>query len=241
MAHIAVLDDDAAFRSSVCALLAGKGHKASPYPTAGRFLDALQKRRHDLLIVDGDLPGMNGRELVRVLKRNPETKGLPVIILSAAQTRPEDMVRGLNDGADEYMAKPVNKELFAARVASLLRRSASPGGGAAEEDVLAVGDLRMGLSERTVSLGNGQPIELTRLEFDVLEYFLRNPGRVLTRGVLLQTVWKQPPGITTRTVDKHVESLRRKLGAFGRSLQTVVNVGYVFRHAAASKAAAKEQ
>jgi two-component system OmpR family response regulator len=170
---------------------------------------------------------MDGREVVRVLRRNPETRSLPIIMVSGVEKEPSHVVQGLNDGADEYLTKPVQGDPLLARLASLLRR-ASSNGGTEREEIWSVGRLTLRPEQRTASL-DGDAIELTRLEFDVLAFFVRHPNRVLTRQMLLQEVWQQPPGLATRTVDKHIENVRKKLGKLGERIETVINVGYAFR------------
>lgn len=221
------MDDDAAFCTTLSRLLEGRGYKVAAYDTAGRFLDSLLRERPSLLVLDVGIPGMNGFELVRVLRRNPNTRQLPVIMVSDTKAPSSDVVQGFNDGADEFFAKPFAADLFLARVQALLRRSV--GGAETPAEMLTAGPIRMNLEDRSVLNNSSGPVSLTRLEFDLLEYFMRHPNRVLTRSILLQAVWKNPPDLTTRTVDKHVESLRKKIGSFGRSLKTVVSVGYVFK------------
>jgi DNA-binding response OmpR family regulator len=227
MARVAVLDDDEEFREFLEKLLERGGHQSASYASAGRFLDDVYKKKLDLLIVDARLPGMDGREVVRVLRRNPETRGLPIIMVSGVEKEPAHVVQGLNDGADEYLTKPISGDSLLARLASLLRRVGS-NGGMERAEVWSVGPLTLRPDERIATL-DGDSIELTRLEFDVLVFFIRHPNRVLTRQMLLQEVWQQPPGLATRTVDKHIENVRKKLGKLGERIETVINVGYAFR------------
>lgn len=226
MRTVAVLDDDASFTELIVELLQQKGYKAVPFASAGKLLDGLPKLSPDLLIMDVHMPGMDGRDILRLLRANAATKRLPVVLVSGAAVDTAEIVLGLKEGADEYLTKPLDAALFFVRIDNLLRRA---GGAAAEgSETLVSGPLRLDLAARAASV-DGALVDLTRMEFDVLEYFLRHPSRVLTRGLLLQEVWKQPPSLNTRTVDKHVEKLRKKLGDFGSRFETVVNMGYVFK------------
>ncbi len=226
-ASVAVLDDDPEFCEFLNQLLSSQGYKVTSYASAGKLLDGIVKSKPSLVVLDVNLPGMNGLELLRVIKRNPETSRVPVVVVSGSVTQTPSVVEGLNDGADEYMTKPLEGELFLARVQTLLRR-----GGellSSEPELLVVGPLTLNLSERSVTLKPNSRVQLTKLEFDLLEYLIRHPNRIITRGILLQEVWRQPPDISSRTIDKHVQNLRHKLGAFGEAIETVVKVGYIFR------------
>lgn len=224
-ARIAVVDDDEGVREFLGFVLKKAGYAVVPYPTPGRFFDGILKSRPDLCLIDVQLPGMDGREVIRVLRSSAETRGLALIAMSAAATAPSDAVRGLDEGADEYLRKPLDIDLLLMRVANLLARArALP---APRREVVSWEDLSVMPDEHAVTLA-GKPVALTNLEMRLLLAFLRAPGRILARSLLLQTVWNTPPGLATRTVDKHVELLRRKLPPFGRKIETVFGVGYQF-------------
>lgn len=225
-ARIAVVDDDAGMLELLSVVLGKVGYKVSVYPTPGRFFDGVLKVKPDVCLIDVQLPGMDGREVIRVLRANPETRKTVLIAMTAHATRPSDAVRGLEIGADEYMAKPLDMDLLLVRIAGLLARCGADTEPPAE--VLRWGAVEVAPDEHRVTLG-GKDISFTHLEFQLLLAFLRQPNRVLARSWLLQTVWQSSPGIATRTVDKHVESLRRKLPPFGKNVETVVGVGYLFR------------
>ncbi|OGR83243.1 MAG: hypothetical protein A3J74_03310 [Elusimicrobia bacterium RIFCSPHIGHO2_02_FULL_57_9] len=226
MPKIYVIDDDPEWGALLLKLLKSNGFEAMHFPTAGRFFDALIKAKPDLILLDMQLAGMHGREVIRVLRQNPDYQKLLVIAVSAHDVKSEHAVKALEGGADEYLAKPIHEDLLIARIAALLRRAS--GNGVAAGERLRVGPLVIIPEQRRVSL-NDREVELTRLEFELLLAFLRQPNRVLTRSLILETVWGGAPNMVTRTVDKHVESLRRKLGAFGKNFETVIRVGYVFK------------
>jgi len=227
-ASIGILDDDPEFSELLSTLLRTAGHEVTAYASAGKLLDAMLKHCPSLLVLDVHLPGMNGLELIRLLRRSPECPRLPIIAVSAEERQPQSVVQGFNDGADEYLIKPIDAELFIARVDSLLRRARDQGL-LTPAETLTAGPLSVDLERREARLAGGPPLVLRHLEFDLLVYFLRNAGRVMTRTVILQEVWNEPAEVTTRTVDKHVENLRKRLGKLGGSIETIVGVGYCFK------------
>lgn len=224
--RIAVVEDDPEFSDYLKQLLEAEGYAVALYATPGRFLDALLKSQPDAALIDVQLPGMDGREVIRVLRANPETRGMILVAVSGRQKDLAHVVSGFHAGADEYFVKPVDAELLIARLGSLLRREETPV--PAPERSLRLGDLLV-LPERRECSCKGKPLKLTRLEFDLLVYFMEQRNRVLTRTALLDAVWKGDPTMNTRTVDKHVETLRRKLGPAGALLETVVRIGYVLK------------
>ncbi len=226
MARIAVVEDDDEYGELMVKMLKHSGYQVVLHPTPGRLFDSLLKGLPDVLILDMQLPGMHGREVLRVLRANEQTKHLVVVAVSAHDRTSADAVHAFESGADEYLAKPVDFELLTVRLEALLRRRAQPPQAAGE--TLRLGPLTVRMEERSVTL-DGAPVDLTNLEFKLLVYFLRQPNRVLTRSLILEMVWNTPGELNTRTVDKHVESLRRKLGAIGARLETVIRIGYMLR------------
>lgn len=224
---IAVVDDDEEMLDLLGLVLGKAGFKVRSFATAGRFFDGVVRAKPALCLVDVQLPGMDGREVVRVLRANAETRALPVILMSAVATASGDVVRGVDGGADEYFAKPLDLELLVARIENLLAR-APRGRAAPAAETIRWRQLEAAPDEHRLTLG-GKEVALTHLEFKLLLAFLRQPNRVLTRDWLLQNVWASSPSVTTRTVDKHVETLRRKVPPLADRVETVVGVGYLFR------------
>lgn len=225
---LAVVDDDAEMLALLALVLGKNDYDVKTYATPGRFLDSLARIRPDLCVLDMQLPGIHGRDVIRVLRENAATRRMPIVAITAAERGTPDVIKGLELGADEYMGKPLDLELFVVRIAALLRRM--PGGPAAPppQETLCFGAMKVLLDEHRVEV-SGKPVTMTHLEFKLLVYFLRHPQRVVTRGMLLEKVWGAEPDQSTRTVDKHVESLRRKLPGFGSHIETVIGVGYLFR------------
>lgn len=224
---IAVVDDDEEIRGLLAFVLAKAGFKVKGYATPGRFFDALVRAKPDLCIVDVQLPGMDGRDVVRVLRSNAETRALPVIMITASATSSADVVRGVDNGADEYFAKPLDLELLVTRIENIIARSRN-GVAPPQAEVIRWGELEVCPDEHRLML-KGKEVALTHLEFKLLLAFLRQPNRVLPRAWLLENVWSSSPSVTTRTVDKHVETLRRKLPPLGERIEAMIRIGYVFR------------
>jgi DNA-binding response OmpR family regulator len=174
-----------------------------------------------LILLDLMLPGMSGTELCRRLRREPQTRRTPIIMLTARGSESE-RVAGLELGADDYVTKPFSVRELVARVRAVLRRT--------DESAAAVYEdarLRINFEEMKVVCA-GQEVKLTRKEFGLLSTLARRPGRVATRNQLLDDVWGQQYYGDTRTLDVHIRRLRQKLGACGDCIETVVGVGYRF-------------
>ena len=179
----------------------------------------------DLVLLDVNLPGMDGFEVCRKLRRDAATAAVPIIMLTA-RIDEADRVAGLEFGADDYITKPFSPKEALARVRAVLRRSERSEEG---PEALADGDLRIDLGARRAEVA-GRGLGLTRKEFDLLVELLRQRGRVLTRERLLETVWGYDYPGETRTVDVHVRRLRQKLGdPVDERIETVVGVGYRYR------------
>lgn len=222
-APVAVVDSEAPSREGLVALLSSRGFAPAGFATAGRFFDALLESVPAAAFVSMELSGMDGREVLRVLRANPETRSLILVAFSRGRRRRAEVVAGFEAGADEFLEAPFEPELLAARLESLLRRRPEP----PKANVVELDGVRLDLDARTAAAG-AKAVRLTRLEFDLASYLIRQRGRVLTRGSIMGAVWGEGAQVT-RTVDKHVESLRRKLPALAKRLETVVNIGYLLR------------
>jgi len=179
----------------------------------------------DLVVLDLNLPGIDGLEICRRLKKDPATSGVPVVMLTA-RVAESDKIAGLDLGADDYIAKPFSLREFLARVRAVMRRYGKED---ADAESLADGPVAIDLAARRVRV-DGREVGLTRKEFDLLADLIRHRGRVLTRDRLLERVWGYSYPGETRTVDVHVRRLRKKLGAAAdERIETVVGVGYRWR------------
>ena len=192
--------------------------EAVGFERPSEFWAALAERMPDLLLLDIMLPEEDGMEILRRLRGSPDTRRLPVILLTARDTE-FDRVLGLDEGADDYVAKPFSMLELVSRIRAVLRRT----GG-------STGDVRLGglyiSPEKHQVRVEGQEVALTRKEFELLRILLENRGRVLTRTQLQDRVWGYEFDGESRTVDVHIRTLRQKLGACGEIIETVRGVGY---------------
>ena len=223
-ARIMVVEDEEALTTLLRYNLDAEGYEVE---TVARGDDAdtrLKERIPDLVVLDWMLPGLSGIELCRRLRARPETKQLPIIMLTARGEESE-RVRGLATGADDYIVKPFSVPELLARISSLLRR-AKPERVAT---VLGAGDLELDREKKRVSR-SGREVHLGPTEFRLLEFLMENPGRVYTREQLLNGVWGRDIYIDERTVDVHVGRLRRALnrGRASDPIRTVRGAGYSF-------------
>jgi DNA-binding response OmpR family regulator len=188
-------------------------------------LKAVLEQPPDLIILDLNLPVIGGLEVCRILRARPATSRVPIIMLTA-KTSESDRVNGLDVGADDYVTKPFSLRELAARVRAVLRRGKAEqtGGDAA----VYRGKFLVADFDAVAVSVEGQPVRLTRREFELLKYLVENRNRVLSRDRLLERVWGYDRVIETRSVDVHVGRLRGKLGPVGRQIETVVGLGYRF-------------
>ena len=221
--RILVVDDERAVRESLRRALELESYEielAADGPEALEKLDS--DRQPDAVVLDVLMPGMDGLEVCRTIRR--EGNRVPVLMLTA-RTQVEDRVEGLDAGADDYLTKPFALEELLARLRALLRRTADGSG-----EMLRFADLELDPGTREVRRG-GEPIELTRTEFSLLELFLLNPRQVLTRSVIFERVWGYDFGYGSNSLDVYIGYLRRKteVGGRPRLIQTVRGVGYALR------------
>lgn len=208
------------FRSSL------RGFSLRFYPSAAAFLRSGPSR--GLVVIDASLPDMSGEDLAAVLRGDARTSGLLLVLTGPGPYSAAAAARSFDSGADEYFLFPPDAAVFRARLLNLLSRRAGRTAAQAAPAELTFGPLRVSPEARTATVA-GRRAALTALEFDLLLYFLENGGRVVSRSVLLERVWKQGLDSGPRAVDKRIEALRRKLGAFGSRIRTVFGLGYILR------------
>ncbi|RMG43420.1 MAG: DNA-binding response regulator [Acidobacteria bacterium] len=223
---VAVVEDDPDIAAILEHHLSRGGFRVVRYARGDTALAALRRQPPDLLLLDLMLPGLDGLELFRMLRRDPATAELPVVMLTA-RTDETDRVVGLELGADDYITKPFSPREVVLRVRAVLRRRAAAPAAEAPS-TLDFGDLRIFPEAHRVEVGGGE-VPLTATEFKLLLFLARRAGRVQPREELLTQVWGYTPGVDSRTVDTHIRRLRRKLGAAAGRIETVVGVGYRFR------------
>ena len=214
------VEDDSSIRELMLYALRASGFQAEGYPDSTGLFAGLQQALPRLILLDIMLPGMDGIEILKTLRASPATAHIPIIMASAKGTE-YDKVMGLDLGADDYLAKPFGMMEMVSRIRAGLRRSSD----SAAQKPLRFGKLQMDLLSHTVQ-ADGNRVELTLKEFELLKLFLTHPGRVYSRDQLLEQIWSTDYAGETRTVDVHIGTLRTKLGSCGDYIRTVRGVGY---------------
>ena len=214
------VEDDASIRDIELYALQSAGLQARGFAGGAECLEALRKERPDLILLDVMLPDIDGVELLQRLKRQPETRAIPVV-MATAKGAEYDKIQSLDLGADDYLVKPFGMMEMIARVRAVLRRCRPQ----ESEHVLRHRGVALNPEEHTVT-ADGSRVELTFKEFSLLRLFLSHPGIAFTRDQLFAEVWGMDYCGETRTVDMHIRTLRQKLGAYGGIIETVRNVGY---------------
>jgi len=179
----------------------------------------------DLMLLDVMMDGMSGFQLARKLKENAGTENIPIIFITALDDE-DDMVRGLNLGADDYIAKPLSMKEVKARVNAVLRRAKASASNQ-NTNIIVYEEIAIDRDNKTASL-DGTPLPLTKLEMELLTLFLQNPGRVFSREALLQKCWPQEVYVLERTVDVNITRLRKKIGRYGAFIRNRQGYGYCF-------------
>ena len=203
---ILVVDDEPDLVELVSYNLKKEGFKVSISPDGEDALEKIRKGAFDLVILDLMLPGIQGVELCRMLRSNPKTESIPIIMLTA-RGEVSDKIRGLETGADDYMTKPFSPKELLARVKAILRRTTE---GAVKDKGIHIGDLRINRETYTVTKGD-TPLHLSATEFKLLVFLAERKGRVFSREQLLDAVWKDESFVEPRTVDVHIRRLRTQI------------------------------
>ena len=220
MAHtVVVVEDETSLAEAIAARLRSEGFTVEIAGDGPGGVELVERIRPDLVVLDLMLPGMDGLEVCRRIQRE---RPVPVLMLTARDAE-ADVLVGLAVGADDYLTKPFSPRELVARIRTILRRVERPSGAVDPAPVLNLGDVRADPATRRVTNGD-DAVHLTPTEFDLLHVLGRRPGIVHTREQLLAEVWGYRDGSGARTVDSHIRSLRRKLGA--DLIRTVHGVGY---------------
>ena len=220
---ILVVDDEEDIRELVELNLRREGYHVLMCETGEQALDRASSKTPDVVILDLMLPGIDGLEVCRRLKANPKTRQVAVVMLTA-KGEETDIVTGLELGADDYVTKPFSGKVLVARVRRLLRRQREDGD---EQSMVKVHDLTIDPSRHEVRVGD-DVVALTVTEFNILHTLARRPGRVFTRYQIVDSIHGSDYLVTDRAVDVQIVSLRRKLGAGAKYIETVRGVGYRF-------------
>ena len=214
------VDDDSTIREIEVYTLEQTGFAARGFADGVSILEALKDESAERSILDIMMPELDGIEVLKKLRSEPLYKDIPVIMATAKGTE-MDKIGGLNMGADDYLVKPFGVMEMVARVKAVLRRSVKT----VESDGITVGSITLKEKEHKV-ISDGEKVELTHKEFEILKLFMQNPNMVFSRDKLMSEIWSMDYIGETRTVDMHIKTLRQKLGSSGGHIKTVIGVGY---------------
>lgn len=232
MKRIALIEDDADIAYSIALNLERDGYRVEHFANGHEGLVAVQQSTFDFLILDLNLPDLDGFTICRELRRERATRELPILMLTA-RSGERDRVTGLDLGADDYLTKPFSMRELTARIAAILRRS---GGLSGEEGVYDDGELRVEESTLRVFV-RGTEVRLARKEFELLWLLIRNRPAVVPRERILTDIWRMADDVESRTLDAHVRNLRKKIGK--ERISTVIGTGYRFEEAGGARAGAR--
>ncbi|MFA4034495.1 winged helix-turn-helix domain-containing protein [Blautia stercoris] len=214
------VEDERNIRELLVYTLETTGFEAIGIQEGKELFRCMEKELPDLILLDIMLPGQDGYSILEKLKKDPKTRDIPVIMVTAKEAE-YDKVRGLDSGADDYITKPFGMMEFISRVKAVLRRSKKQ----MKDILLSCGNLSIDVERHQVLDGERQ-VELTYKEFEMLRYLMENQGIVLTRDKLLEHIWGYDFDGETRTVDVHIRTLRQKLEESGALIETIRGVGY---------------
>jgi two-component system alkaline phosphatase synthesis response regulator PhoP len=225
---ILVVEDDRDISELITYNLEREGYDIACLYDGRHVVDFVHKRKPELIILDLMLPEVDGIEICRTLKSDADTKQIPIVMLTA-KSEEADVVVGLQMGADDYIPKPFSPKVLVARIKAITRRTTDLKVFTnASDNIRSLGDFNIGLLKHKVSY-KGHEVKLTSIEFDIVEFLSRSPGRVWSREQILDNVWKEGKFIIDRAVDVHVRGLRKKLGEAENYIETVRGVGYRFK------------
>ncbi len=222
--RVAILEDDPAQADLLTLWLAQSGYRSHVFGFGREFIRTLAHESFDMMLLDWELPDISGAEVIAWISTHQPDH--PPVIFTTARGSEEDIARILNGGADDYLVKPLRKLELLARIDAVARRSRHSHGG--DENQFSLADFLIDTDARIVWRA-GLPIELTQKDFDLAAFLLRNPGRLLSRGHILEAVWGHSANLNTRTIDTHMSRLRGKLGLspdYGWRLMAVYQHGY---------------
>lgn len=223
--RIALVEDEPDIADVLRYNLEREGFEVDLYPRGDTALAGLRRRPPDLILLDLMLPGIDGLELCRILKREAPTAAVPLIMLTARREE-TDRIVGLELGADDYISKPFSPREVVLRIRAVLRRNGAPEASAPRP--LEAGAIRLWPDAFRLEVA-GEEVPMTATEFKLLHFLMTRANRVQSRDTLLTEVWGYSEGVDSRTVDTHVRRLRRKLGPEAARIETLVGIGYRFK------------
>jgi two-component system phosphate regulon response regulator PhoB len=218
--NVLVVEDELEIRELMALHLLRQGYRVTECGSAEEAIQELGKKSFDLVVLDWMLPGLSGVDVLEPIKRSQSPAS---VLMVTAKTEPQDIVLGLEKGADDYMTKPFNPQIFLARVKALLRRNSKPV--VDSKDISEISGLRVNFKTYEISFKDS-PLHLTPSEFKLLGALIQSDGRVLTREQLIENIQGEGINVIGRTIDTHVFGLRKKLGEWGDNIETIRGVGY---------------
>lgn len=223
--QILCVEDEAGIRNMIRFSLEREGYQVIEAADASQARAKAAESVPDLMLIDWMLPDLSGPELIKRFRRDPLTNDIPIIMLTA-KAEEEDLIHGLDAGADDYLVKPASLKTLNARIKALLRRSEGFG----EQRMISVGRMQLNQDAHQLRIDN-EPVHLGTTEYRLMEFFIQHPGKVYSRAQLLDFVWGQTTYIEERTVDVHILRLRKTLKNYGAEhvIQTIRGTGYLFQ------------
>ncbi len=225
MRKILIVDDDNENRSVICEIVGGGQYQPIGVSSGREALQVAVREQPDLVLLDVNMPEMNGFEVCKRLRGQPATRQIPVIMLTTVSNT-DSKIEGLSLGADDYITKPFHSKELIARITARLRRGEIVKKEASE---IELGNLKIDPKSCQVWV-NGQSVKLTQIEFELLRYFVGHPNEVVDRNRLLGDLWPDAV-VTNRTVDTHVANLRKKIYGFNQPFETIYGAGYILKTA----------
>jgi len=223
--HVLIVEDDKDILELITYNLEREAYEVTGVASGEDGVDAARSEKPDIILLDLMLPGIDGLDVCRRLKAEPETSHIPIIMVTA-KGEEADIVAGLELGADDYVTKPFSPKVLIARIRAVQRRRSRAE--VSEEDVIGIDDIVIHPGRHEVTIG-GERVGLTFTEFRILHMLARRPGWVFTRQRIVDAVHDEPYPVTDRAVDVQIVGLRKKLGAASERIETVRGVGYRFK------------
>lgn len=220
MAKILLIEDEQELREIVAFNVENAGHELVAAADGNEGLLVLDEFLPDLILLDIMLPGLKGDQFLKLIRAQPASAQIPVIIVSAKSSE-EDIVSMLEAGADDYLTKPFSMRILLAKIAIILKRQR----GAQVDGVVSYADISVNEVSHEVFVKQSEVV-LTHKEFELLLLLIKNPRRVFTRNQLLSTIWGYDADVYSRTVDSHISTLRKKLGDAGKYIRSIPKIGY---------------
>lgn len=222
---VVIIEDNPAARKLIHYQLSSKNYEVFAEADGANGIKAIENQNPDLIILDVGLPDIDGFELCKTLKSVEKTQNLPIIMLTA-RVEDCDRIEGLKLGADDYITKPYNSEELDLRIKKLLRLTAK---NKTQDSIVEIEDLHIDLNKREVKINN-KPISLTYSEYQILSFFVCNREKIFAKKDLNKTIFNINEDVDSRTIDTHVHNLRKKLKSKGKYINTIRNVGYIFKN-----------